>query len=282
MQHAAVTGPEQSGRGASSSRRKLVTPTCSGTKPDSFVGGGSGNVADATYAGVLVGVNNKACDSSDAIAGGSGNVIMGSGNAYNSIIGAGTNNTITGQGYESSIGSGNFNSITAEDAFIGGGLENAISSEGAAAIAGGSGNAITGEDSPAGARANASRNGTFVWSDGSDGDTYLSALTAYEFLARASGGFTFLTNAGSTVGAQLAAGSGTWASLSDRNQKTNVVPLDDAAVLDKIASLPISRWSYKSERASVTSGRWRKTSILRSRSVRTTSTSPRSTRTVSR
>ena len=29
--------------------------------------------------------------------------------------------------------------------------------------------------------------------------------------------------------------------------KTNIAPLDDAAVLDKVASLPISRWSYKSE-----------------------------------
>jgi hypothetical protein len=36
--------------------------------------------------------------------------------------------------------------------------------------------------------------------------------------------------------------------LSDRNVKTDVAPLDDAAVLDKVAALPISRWSYKSER----------------------------------
>jgi len=34
---------------------------------------------------------------------------------------------------------------------------------------------------------------------------------AYEFLARASGGFTFWTNAAGNVGAQLAPGSGTWA-----------------------------------------------------------------------
>jgi hypothetical protein len=29
--------------------------------------------------------------------------------------------------------------------------------------------------------------------------------------------------------------------------KTNIVALDDATVLDKVAALPISRWSYKSE-----------------------------------
>jgi hypothetical protein len=86
-----------------------------------------------------------------------------------------------------------------------------------------------------------------VWSDGSDGDTILTSSRSYQFLARASGGFTLYTNAASTVGAQLAAGSGTWASLSDRNVKTNIVPLDDEAILGKVAALPISRWSYKSE-----------------------------------
>jgi hypothetical protein len=87
-----------------------------------------------------------------------------------------------------------------------------------------------------------------VWSDGSDGDAILTSSRAYQFLARASGGVTFWTNAASTVGATLAPGSGTWASASDRNLKTDVARLDDAAVLDKVASLPISRWSYKSER----------------------------------
>ncbi len=99
----------------------------------------------------------------------------------------------------------------------------------------------------AGARASAGQTGTFVWSDGSDGDTTLASTRAYQFLARASGGFTLYTNAASTVGAQLGAGSGTWASLSDRNAKTNIAPLDDSAVLAKVAAMPISRWSYKTE-----------------------------------
>ena len=76
----------------------------------------------------------------------------------------------------------------------------------------------------------------------------LASAHAYQFLARASGGVTFWTNAASTVGATLAAGSGTWASASDRNLKTDVVRLDDAAVLAKVDQLPIDRWSYKSER----------------------------------
>jgi hypothetical protein len=69
-----------------------------------------------------------------------------------------------------------------------------------------------------------------------------------QFRARATGGFTLWTNAANTVGAKLAPGSGTWASASDRNLKTDVARIDDAAVLDKVAALPIERWSYKSER----------------------------------
>ena len=145
------------------------------------------------------------------------------------------------------IGAGGFNSLSGEGAVIGGGF-NSTAAGPFATIPGGDVNSAAGVYSfAAGARASAAHNGTFVWSDGSDGDTILTSSRAYQFLARASGGFTLYTNAASTVGAQLAAGSGTWASLSDRNAKTNIAPLDDATVLDKVASLPISRWSYKSE-----------------------------------
>jgi hypothetical protein len=87
-----------------------------------------------------------------------------------------------------------------------------------------------------------------VWSDGSNGDATLASTRAYQFLARAAGGFTLWTNAAATVGATLAPGSGTWASASDRNMKTNIARIDDAAVLEKVARLPIDRWSYISER----------------------------------
>jgi hypothetical protein len=47
---------------------------------------------------------------------------------------------------------------------------------------------------------------------------------------------------------RLAPGSGAWSNLSDRAMKTGVTPLDDAAVLRKVAALPVSEWSYTSER----------------------------------
>jgi hypothetical protein len=76
---------------------------------------------------------------------------------------------------------------------------------------------------------------------------HLESLTANEFLARASGGFILYTNPTNTTGVKLAAGSGSWASLSDRTLKTGVTPIDDAGVLDKVAAMPVDEWSYRSE-----------------------------------
>jgi hypothetical protein len=224
-----------------------------------FIGGGDGNQITNGYLGVVVG--------------GSSNQLSG---GQSSFMGGGTNNTVT-SAYAVAVG-GEYNSVSAEVAaiaggeynnasgigtYIGGGGYNTASGEGAivdggfnstasgifATIPGGYVNSAAGTYSfAAGARASAAQTGTFVWSDGSDGDTILTSSRAYQFLARASGGVTFWTNAASTVGATLAPGSGTWASASDRNLKTDVANVDDDAVLEKVAALPISRWSYKSER----------------------------------
>ncbi|HEX3469025.1 MAG TPA: tail fiber domain-containing protein [Candidatus Elarobacter sp.] len=189
----------------------------------------------------------------NAIAGGAnGTSFIGDG-LENSILGAdlaaivgGADNTIYGEG--AFIGGGGFNTAPGEGAVIGGGYQN--TTPGAfSTIQGGYVNTAAGTYSfAAGARASAGYPGDFVWSDGSNGDAILTASRTYQFLARASGGFTLYTNPAATVGAQLAAGSGTWASLSDRNAKTAIVPLDDDAVLAKVDALPISRWSYKTER----------------------------------
>jgi hypothetical protein len=157
---------------------------------------------------------------------------------------------------------GEYNAASGKGAYVGGGGYNTASGEGAivdggyndtaagqfATIPGGYEDSAAGTYSfAAGAYASAPQTGAFVWSDGSNGSTALSSTAAHQFVARASGGVTFWTNAGATVGATLAAGSGTWASLSDRNVKTNIVPLDDDAVLESVAKLPISRWSYRTE-----------------------------------
>ena len=50
------------------------------------------------------------------------------------------------------------------------------------------------------------------------------------------------------MGATLSAGSGSWSSLSDRSAKSDVAKISDARILAKVASLPISEWSYASDR----------------------------------
>jgi len=250
------------------------TNVVSGGGDDSFIGGGEANTLMATADSAIVAGNSNTISKSDsAIVGGQFNSTA----AANSLIGGGESNQIESGGTYGGIVSGNLNNLSAEYGFIGAGISNTVSGEGGYIAAGGY-NTVSGEGAvidggfnntaggtfatipggyvnsaagtysfAAGARASAAQTGTFVWSDGSDGDTILASSRAYQFLARASGGFTLYTNAASTVGAQLAAGSGTWASLSDRNAKTGIVPLDDDAVLAKVDALPISRWSYKTE-----------------------------------
>jgi len=241
----------------------------------SFIGAGDGNTitSGAEYGFVGGGHNNTLTGSTGAIGGGVGNQNAGT----NAMLGAGQSNSITSAGKDTVLGGGSTNTVSAEYG-VTGGLNNSVSGEAGyiaaggyntvsgigAVIDGGFNNTAAGDygtipggyvnsaagiySFAAGARASAAQNGAFVWSDGSDGDTILTSVRAYQFLARASGGFTLWTNAASTVGATLAPGSGTWASASDRNMKTDVVRVDDAAVLEKIASLPINRWSYITER----------------------------------
>ncbi len=190
---------------------------------------------------VGAGLSNNVTAQDAGIVSGSGNT----GSGEYAFIGSGLNNTVSGEG--AYIAAGGYNTASGEGAVVDGGFAQTASGV-FSTIPGGYRNSAVGTYSfAAGAFADAAQNGTFVWSDGSDGSTALTSSHAYQFLARASGGFTLYTNAASTVGAQLAAGSGTWASLSDRNAKTNIVPLDDETVLAKLARLPISRWSYRTE-----------------------------------
>jgi hypothetical protein len=194
------------------------------------------------------------------------------------MLGAGESNDITSAGFDAVIGGGSTNKVSAEDGFLGGGVNNIVSAQ-YGAITGGNANTVSGSAAvigggqgsyaegayatvpggydnnaagelsfAAGFKSYARYAGSFVWSDYASGATLLESTEVNQFLARATGGFTLWTNAANTVGAKLAPGSGTWASASDRNLKTDVARIDDAAVLDKVAALPIERWSYKSER----------------------------------
>ena len=100
----------------------------------------------------------------------------------------------------------------------------------------------------AGYHADAVNPGSFVWSDYKAGSALVKDSASNQFVARASGGVPFYSNEDATTGVELTPGAGTWANLSDRNAKTGIVPLDDDSILAKVAALPVSAWSYKSEK----------------------------------
>jgi hypothetical protein len=205
--------------------------------------GESNNITSAAEDGVLGGGSTNTLSGTNGVIGGGVNNAV---SAQYGVIAGGTNNTVSGEG--AYIAAGGYNTASGEGALVDGGFSNTAAGN-FATIPGGYENSAAGIYSfAAGVHASAAQNGTFVWSDGSNGDATLASTRAYQFLARAAGGYTLWTNAGATVGATLAPGSGTWASASDRNLKTDVARIDDAAVLDKVAALPIERWSYKSER----------------------------------
>jgi hypothetical protein len=92
--------------------------------------------------------------------------------------------------------------------------------------------------------------GTFVFGDAST-NTPVAPTAANQFVARAAGGVTFYSNSAMTTGVSLAAGGGSWNTLSDRRMKTNFRALDGEEMLAKLAQVPILEWSYISQDASV-------------------------------
>jgi hypothetical protein len=227
----------------------------------SFIGGGQNNAITASGGFVGDGYENETNATNAFIGAGSSNVV----NGMDSFVGAGLSNAangsaaFVGSGYEnvvnsksdySTIGGGYKNIVSSgfEYASVLGGYENTAKGE-YAAVPGGYANSAAGVGSfAAGYQAEATHNGSFVWSDYDASASPLKDAKSDQFVVRASGGFTFYSNEALTSGVSLTSGSGTWANLSDRNAKTGIVPLDDASILAKVAALPIDRWSYKSEK----------------------------------
>jgi hypothetical protein len=217
----------------------------------SFVG--AGFFGTVTGQGSFIGAGGSNCNCNSTINLVSGNdSFLGAGDlntvaSNESFLGSGENNTINSAASYASILGGSRNAVSGEYASILGGFGNAAIGS-YAIVAGGDGNLATGIVSFAGGyHADAAHNGSFVWSDYVSGSAQAKDTAADQFIARASGGTYFYSNEAMTAGVQLTPGSGAFASLSDRNAKTGIVPLDDDSVLAKVAALPVSSWSYKTE-----------------------------------
>jgi len=252
-----------------------------------FIGGGYDNSVSGGDSSVGAGTGNVVSGANSFIGGGEINSVSGDGSFIgggNDIF-VNTQEAMLGQlasvvsGDDSFIGAGDLNNVAADESFVGAGKSNTIASAATFAsilggasntvsaeygsILGGFGNSVTGEygivaggdgdtaagilSFAAGYHATAAHNGSFVWSDYSSGSATLKDTAANQFVVRASGGVDLYSNEAATAGVVLSPGSGTWASLSDRNAKTGIVPLDAASVLAKVVAMPVSSWQYKSE-----------------------------------
>ena len=231
------------------------------------IGGGGQNTiqSGAPYASIGGGWRNNVEVDSGTIAGGVGNRLgpnatagVIAGGAYNtnagnsSIIGGGYLNLVENSANGAVVGGGSGNTIMgdAHDATIGGGASNTNGGL-FATVPGGAWNFAGGLASlAAGYRAKANHDGAFVWADSNPAN--FASTAPNEFSVRATGGarvVTAINNSTGTplAGVQLAPGSGTWSSLSDRAAKDHVTVVDGRDVLKRLTSVPIATWNYRTQ-----------------------------------
>jgi len=253
----------------------------------SFIGGGAGNRVNGFF-GVIVGgqensiqfeptqyqtyssfhcailggrrngmTNSYLC----SILGGKENRMGGYSDVSESVIGGGRQNHIR-YGNSATISGGYNNYIHGQFCAIGGGYANSIESVTGrevipesgdnrlfSTIPGGFNNSVRADFCfAAGSLANADHNGVFIWSDRS-AEASFASQRPNEFAARATGGVRFVT--GNGTGVELPPGGGSWASLSDRNAKENLQPVNTREILQKVAALPLQIWNYKTQPTNV-------------------------------
>ena len=219
----------------------------------SVVGGGSFNLAVGGTSTITGGTRNQAIGIGSVIGGGAGNSAAG----LQSTISGGLSNQITDNysvvagGRQNHAGNGNLDFEDAPYASVGGGYENQAGGA-YATVPGGYLNRALGTFSfAAGNQAQAASNhpGVFLFADSSD-FAFVSSRPD-EFAARATGGVRFVTTLNEDgmpfIGVRLAPGSGSWETLSDRNAKTTILPIDGRQILDSLMSVPISTWRYKGQ-----------------------------------
>lgn len=149
---------------------------------------------------------------------------------------------------DATVAGGRGNIAGGQYSFVGGGYSHALSGT-YAAVPGGALNFATDLAFAAGYRAKANHTGAFVWGDSTFAD--IASTDANSVTFRASGGYRLFSNSGASVGVYLAPASGSWTSMSDRNAKEDLQPVNPLEVLEKVARLPLSTWRYKSQDSSI-------------------------------
>jgi hypothetical protein len=228
------------------------------------VGGGQGNQAgdnagttsDRSFVTVGGGYGNTASGYASAISGG----VYGTASGFNSAISGGYGNTASN--FASAIPGGYGNSASGQFSAVAGGNLNTASGD-YSFVAGGNTNTASGANSfAAGYKANANMDGSIVFATGNVNPWPAYATNRFEIFA--TGGFCFDGNEtpgvdfvcfsafgnqliSTATGAYLSYPGGIWTNASDRNLKTGFTPIDEQAVLNKVAAMPIQQWKYKLE-----------------------------------
>jgi hypothetical protein len=198
------------------------------------IGGGSRNVIEPTAQW-------------STISGGLANAIRL--NAQWSTISGGNRNQIELDADGAAIVGGRTNTISpgAREGFIGGGSFNRIQTNASfATIPGGQDNTAAGNFSfAAGRQAAALHHGAFVWADNSGLEQ--TSTNENQCTVRAAGGTRIFSDANSIAGVILPPGEGAWSNLCDRDAKTGFAPVDVREVLERLATLPLHEWRYRTQ-----------------------------------
>jgi hypothetical protein len=257
------------------------------TGSESSVGGGAANEATALLGHIGGGESNRVTDLAAVVAGGRLNLAAG----LDAAIGGGSSNTITVSGDRGVIAGGSGHTVSGDGGAVGGGGQNTAAgnlstiaggsgnsvSAAFGSVPGGLGNCAGGDYSVAAGRRAKVRiasvppalgigcagvpssgdadgdNGSFVIADSADVDFVSSGPDRFEVRAR--GGVRFVSaidgSGAATAGVTLAAGSGAWASLSDRRAKADIAAVDVGKVLARVLTLPVYSWRYKTQAAHI-------------------------------
>jgi len=250
---------------------------------DSTISGGSNNQATGTSSTVCGGNNNIASGNGSTICGGNNNNASGlrscvlsgdncSSNGDYSLVGGngcssnGNNNSVSGENcsavgshnsvsgllclsdgsYNSVSGlscssSGNYNAVSGDNCIVSGDF-NLVS--GRQSIVSGSFNMVGGRS----VRDNGN-SGCFIYSDSTS--SIVNANVPNSFNVGASGGSIIYSDTSLSLGVELPSNGTSWSSLSDRNMKENITPLNHLENLAKVESLDIFQYNYKGQDASV-------------------------------
>lgn len=227
----------------------------SASKGSATVGGGGSNNALNAFAVVGGGLRNTAGGDSAVVAGGE----LNSADGLNATVGGGLLNTASH--FYATVAGGSNNTANNLLATVGGGYNNVASGTNAT-VPGGLQNVAAGANSlAAGQKAHANHGGSFVWGDGTQVD--INSGADNQFVVRAAGGiwfgdvrtdFTPTVSAdvfiSTTTGAYLSRG-GAWTNASDRALKTNFQPVAGQAVLNRLMTIPVQTWNYRSQDNSI-------------------------------